>query len=178
MEKLAIIIGSIINPIIAALFFITLGGLLYTLYDTRNINKKIASDKKKHGGRKEYTPGGIRKDGDVYYWEDTLANIELFNKTQQRYIIFEQLIPIFPLLGILGTVAGLIQQLDDIEQMRNALTMSMSTTFWGLIAAIILKFFDAAVNAEINNMNMRFETDELNYQMVKDKFDIENDDRG
>lgn len=178
MEKLAIIIGSIINPVILILFFVTLGGLLYTLFDTKNINRKIDSDKKKHGGRKEYTPGGIRKDGDVYYWEDTLAYIELFNKTQQRYIIFEQLIPVFPLLGILGTVAGLIQQLDDIEQMRSALAMSMSTTFWGLIAAIILKCFDAAVNSEVNKMNMRFETDELNYQMVKDKFDKENEDRG
>jgi biopolymer transport protein ExbB/TolQ len=70
----------------------------------------------------------------------------------------------------LGTVAGLIQQLDHIDQMRDALAVSMSTTFLGLIAAVVLKFVDAIlVSKNVNSMEMYFDTFEQNYQMARDK---------
>ena len=70
----------------------------------------------------------------------------------------------------MGTVAGLIQQLDHIDQMRDALAVSMSTTFLGLIAAVVLKFVDAIlVSKNVNSMEMYFDTFEQNYQMARDK---------
>ncbi len=176
MEGLAVFIGSFINWFILGLALITLGGFAYTIINVGKIQKKIETDKKKSGGRKEYTSGGIKKEADVYTWEDNLDNLELFNKVQLRYSIFEQFIPIFPLLGILGTVAGLIQQLGNVEQMRDALAVSMSTTFWGLIAAIVLKIVDAIwVSKVVNQMVLYFETYEQNYQMVKDKYEQESE---
>ena len=102
--------------------------------------------------------------------------MEDFNKIQLKYSIFEQFVPIFPLLGILGTVAGLIQQLGDVDQMRDALALSMSTTFWGLIAAIGLKIVDAIwISKAVNKMGLYFDMYEQNYQMAKDKFIEENE---
>ena len=68
-----------------------------------------------------------------------------FNKTCSWHESFSQLIPLFPLFGILGTVSGLILQLQasDVNQMFESLDTALGTTFWGLVFAIILKFIDA-----------------------------------
>ncbi len=176
MENLAVVIGSSINWIILALAIITFGGFIYTYIRVGKIQNKIDADSKKSGGRKVYTGNGIMKEADVYSWEDILNNLETFNNVQIRYSIYEQFVPVFPLLGILGTVAGLIMQLGNIDQMREALALSMSTTFWGLIAAISLKIVDAIwISTAVNKMSLEFDSFEQNYQMVKDKFEQENE---
>ncbi|MCR5823037.1 MAG: MotA/TolQ/ExbB proton channel family protein [Lachnospiraceae bacterium] len=179
MEGLAIFIGSCINWIIALLAVLTLIGFAWVVFEIGKLDGIMNSKKK--GRKKEYTEGGIKKEADVYTWEETLDYLESFNRIQLVYSIFEQFIPVFPLLGILGTVAGLIQQLGDVDQMRAALALSMSTTFWGLIAAITLKVVDAVlVSKSVNKKALYFEMFEQNYQMVKDKFDqeTENGNRG
>lgn len=173
MEKLAIIIGNSINFIIAGLAIVTLGGFVYVLFRLAKLDSDIESEKK--GGRKDYVDGGIKKNPDAITWEDTLEHVGVFNSIQLTYSIFEQFVPVFPLLGILGTVAGLIQQLDNVSEMRNALALSMSTTFWGLIAAILLKIIDAVwVSKAINKMGLYFDFYEQNYNMVKDKNNMKN----
>ena len=170
MESLAIIIGHSINGIIIALAIITIAGFAYVVM---NITKLRASIDEKHKKNRstEFTPGGIQKTPDAYTWEETLEYKEEYNKVQLIYSTFEQFVPIFPLLGILGTVAGLIQQ------MREALAVSMSTTFLGLIAAVILKFVDAIfVSKTINSMEMYFENFEQNYQMARDKHMLDTKD--
>ena len=169
MESLAIIIGHSINGIIIALAVIIIAGFAYVVM---NITKLKASIDEKHKKNRstEFTPGGIQKTPDAYTWEEILEYKEEYNKIQLIYQTFEQFVPIFPLLGILGTVAGLIQQLDHIDQMRDALAVSMSTTFLGLIAAVVLKFVDAIlVSKNVNSMEMYFDTFEQNYQMARDK---------
>ena len=79
---------------------------------------------------------------------DTIRELQTeFYKTCAWHDAYAQLIPIFPLFGILGTVAGLILQLNaqDIDKMFDALGGAMTSTFWGLIAAIILKAIDALI---------------------------------
>ena len=169
MNVYGIIIGHSINGIIIALAVITIAGFAYVVM---NITKLKASIDEKHKKNRstEFTPGGIQKTPDAYTWEETLEYKEEYNKIQLIYQTFEQFVPIFPLLGILGTVAGLIQQLDHIDQMRDALAVSMSTTFLGLIAAVVLKFVDAIlVSKNVNSMEMYFDTFEQNYQMARDK---------
>lgn len=169
MESLAIIIGKSINGIILGMAIITIARFAYVVMKITKLQNTIAEKHKKNRST-EFTPGGIKKTPDAYTWEETLEYKEEFNKIQIIYSTFGQLVPIFPLLGILGTVAGLIQQLDDIEKMKEALTLSMSTTFWGLVAAIVLKLADAIlVSKTVNKMDQYFEIFEQNYQMAKDK---------
>lgn len=170
MEELAVFFGLSINWIILFLVLFTIGGFAYTVLRVEKLKNSMDEERRKSGGRKEYTEGGIKKEADVYTWEDVLVNLEKFNKIRLSYSMFEQFVPVFPLLGILGTVAGLIKQLGNVDQMREALSLSMSTTFWGLIAAIGLKLIDAIfVKKSVSGMSMQFDLFEQNYQMVKDK---------
>ena len=169
MESLAIIIGHSINGIIIALAIITIAGFAYVVMNITKLRTGI-EEKHKKSRSTEFTPGGIKKTPDAYTWEEVLEYKEEYNKIRLLYNTFEQFVPIFPLLGILGTVAGLIQQLDHIDQMRDALAVSMSTTFLGLICAVALKIVDAIlVSKTVSAMEMFFDTFEQNYQMARDK---------
>lgn len=64
-----------------------------------------------------------------------------FYKIRSRYDMYTQLISIFPLLGILGTVSGLMSQVvaEDMDALNASLDIALGSTFWGLVFAIFLK---------------------------------------
>ena len=73
---------------------------------------------------------------------DTIRDYEKsFNEVVSGYNACTQFIPLFPLLGILGTVSGMVSQLraQDLEKMFGSLDTALSSTFWGLIVTIFLK---------------------------------------
>ena len=77
---------------------------------------------------------------------DTIRKYETeFNKKCSWHGVLIQFIPIFPLLGILGTVAGLMMQIQssDIAGMMDSLDVALTTTLFGLIFAIALKVIEA-----------------------------------
>ncbi|MBQ6293517.1 MAG: MotA/TolQ/ExbB proton channel family protein [Lachnospiraceae bacterium] len=87
-------------------------------------------------------------------------NREAYNKLYPIYAVGAQLIGLFPLLGILGTVLGLISSdLTDIDSLVAGLTEALRTTLWGLVAAIVLKAVDAIVPGKlVNDIDARFDT--------------------
>lgn len=87
-------------------------------------------------------------------------NREAYNKLYSRYSVASQLIGLFPLLGILGTVLGLISSdLTDIDSLVAGLTEALRTTLWGLVAAIVLKGADAVVPGKlVNDIDAKFDT--------------------
>ena len=94
---------------------------------------------------------------------ETLRTYEQdFNKTCSVYRMYIQLIPIFPLLGILGTVSGLMNQLgaENIEGLNVALT----STLWGLVAAIFFKILSLCPGRIVDQVDIMLD----NYY---DKFD-------
>ncbi len=96
---------------------------------------------------------------------DTVRGLEKkFNEISLRHSVYVQLIPLFPLFGILGTVAGLIFQINAIstasqfEGLISSLNLSLYSTFWGLVFAIILKMIDALLPSRtINAIELMFE---------------------
>lgn len=85
-------------------------------------------------------------DEDSSVTPDTIRKHENeFEKSNSWHNAFTQIISVFPLMGVLGTVGGLIQEVsaDSIDKLLSSLNTAMSTTFWGLLIAIILKILDA-----------------------------------
>ncbi len=69
-----------------------------------------------------------------------------FNNSCSWHEAFSQLIPLFPLFGILGTVAGLILKLSPdagASALYDSMNLALGSTFTGLVFAIILKLYDA-----------------------------------
>ncbi len=82
-----------------------------------------------------------------------------FNRVFAKYVSQSQMIALFPLLGILGTVLGLIMggnvtntNSSEIDNMLTGLGTALWTTFVGLIASIVLKLYDAKGPGQLVNM--------------------------
>lgn len=73
---------------------------------------------------------------------------EKYEKIESDYRATSQLISILPMLGILGTVTGLIKQITSVgvEEITNSIGLALITTFLGLLFAIILKWYDSKVS--------------------------------
>lgn len=77
--------------------------------------------------------------------------IEMRNKTGKLYSMFINLTGIFPLLGILGTVISLLGMVGDMSDIQGNFYGALTSTFWGLVFAIIFKFFDGVISAKIED---------------------------
>ena len=72
----------------------------------------------------------------------------ILNGLRVFYTLFVTLITIFPLLGMLGTVFGLLG-LDlatgDMENIKNNFFIALTSTAWGIIFSVIFKVCHALV---------------------------------
>lgn len=91
-------------------------------------------------------------DEDAAITPDTIRQYEKdFNASCAWHSVLSQLIPVFPLMGILGTVAGLMLEANaaDIEGMMASMDTALSSTLFGLLFAIFLKIVDAVYPSKI-----------------------------
>ncbi len=113
----------------------------------------------------------------VIYDRDKLENNrELFNTVYAEYVAWTQLITLFPMLGILGTVMGLIfgGSLNNIDQLVSGLGMALWTTLLGLLFAIGLKAYDSiSLGRLINNIDAAFNKADSVISKEQLRFDIE-----
>jgi len=65
------------------------------------------------------------------------------------YTLFTTMITIFPLLGMLGTVCGLLG-LDlangDMDNIKNNFFIALTSTAWGIIFSVIFKILHALIS--------------------------------
>lgn len=69
-----------------------------------------------------------------------------FNKQSVEFTKYASLISILPLLGLMGTVLGLMPGLSaarngDMEMLYSALSTALTSTFVGLLGTILLKLY-------------------------------------
>ena len=113
----------------------------------------------------------------VIYDRDQLENNRAtFNAAFAEYVALSQLITLFPMLGILGTVWGLVRSgnISDIDQLVTGLGMALSTTLVGLICAIFLKGIDSILLVTlVNNIETEFDKADVVINKEQLRFDID-----
>ncbi len=77
--------------------------------------------------------------------------VALRKNSEAFYTIFANVTSIFPLLGILGTVVSLLPMVADMADMTQNFFAALTSTFWGLVFAIIFKLLDGFLSSRIED---------------------------
>ena len=76
-----------------------------------------------------------------------------YEKDYAWYVVFSQSISLFPLMGIFGTVSGLVfSDITAVDSLVKGLNVALLTTFIGLICSIVLKAIDAVYPGRYINL--------------------------
>lgn len=139
-----IIISAVILLLIVLYNYTVLKDHFHTIshaLNGREIKKTIGSD----GTVTEYERKTAADMDTIYSYENK------YNGARSVYETISQLIPVFPLMGILGTVAGIMKQTTamDSTAIVGSLNVALSSTFYGLIASIVLKLIITLLNGRI-----------------------------
>lgn len=91
---------------------------------------------------------------------------ELREKEVFYYHMFDTINGIFPLMGILGTIIGLLRMvgMDSAIVMSN-FTIALTSTFWGLVFSILYKAVDGIVAPN-------YYQNQENLQLIYERMDI------
>ncbi len=71
--------------------------------------------------------------------------VEMRRRADKLYSVFTNIISIFPLLGIFGTVWSLIPMVENLADMQQNFFAALTSTFRGLVFAIAVKLLDATL---------------------------------
>lgn len=175
-------LGKVINPIIWVAGIVVLIVIIIIANRLKELKHKVEDQIQGNKGRvyrNQKTLDLKQRETAIAKREDTYPLRKSFDELCARYLTIAQMIPIFPLLGILGTVAGLIAQVtaQDAAQIYASLDVALGTTFWGLVAAIVLKVVEAwTVQKEINDIETIFNDYDIKYQDAVDIRDSETEE--
>ena len=90
-----------------------------------------------------------RKNADRLYRK--LHMIVFVPSSESLYSVFVNVTAIFPLLGILGTVVSLLPMVADMADMQTNFFAALTSTFWGLVFAILFKLLDGFLSARMED---------------------------
>lgn len=77
-------------------------------------------------------------------------------KSNSLYVGFTNVVAIFPLMGLLGTVISLIPMVGEMD--TDLFFMALTSTFWGIVFAIIFKVFNGFLQARVEENNELVQT--------------------
>ncbi len=101
------------------------------LYNTMHQSKYVPSWR----GRSAHLADSVRA-------VDEEGVIAMRNRSERLYSIFINITAVFPLLGILGTVVSLLPMVANLADMQQNFFAALTSTFWGLVFAILFKLLD------------------------------------
>ncbi|MBR3666493.1 MAG: MotA/TolQ/ExbB proton channel family protein [Ruminococcus sp.] len=99
------------------------------------------------------------QDNDLFQFDENGKIQKCYDKLNSWYTIFVTIITVFPLLGMLGTVASLLildtSSPEALNDASDSFFSALSSTLLGLILAIIFKVINAAKLYDIEDVNQR-----------------------
>ena len=91
--------------------------------------------------------------------------VAMRKRSESLYSVFVNVTAIFPLLGILGTVVSLLPMVSEMADMQTNFFAALTSTFWGLVFAILFKLLDGFLSARMEDndkaVNLLLERREL-----------------
>lgn len=131
------LVSHLFNSDIFILFtaFITLFFMIVTIGMSRAIKKRVNDWKK----QKNETFSKF-----LLYW------------SSKCYTIFTTMITLFPMLGMLGTVFGLLginMESEDMESIKRNFFVALTSTAWGIIFSVIFKVLHAFIADGVEESN-------------------------
>lgn len=83
----------------------------------------------------------------------TTTELMRARKTMNKYYaLYANLTTMFPLMGMLGTVYSLLPMVDALgTTSTDAFFSALTSTFWGIIAALVFKLLDASLSYKIED---------------------------
>ena len=82
---------------------------------------------------------------------DKMAMKNVKKSLLSMYSLYANITAIFPLLGIIGTVASLVRISENVDMMDN-LMVALTTTLLGVFFAILFKTFDALISGKLEDI--------------------------
>ncbi|MCR5607631.1 MAG: MotA/TolQ/ExbB proton channel family protein [Lachnospiraceae bacterium] len=77
--------------------------------------------------------------------------VDMRKSSNSAYSMYINITSIFPLLGILGTVLSLLKMAEDMSNVQLNFFGALTSTFWGLIFAILYKLVDGRLASVIDD---------------------------
>lgn len=102
---------------------------------------------------------------------DIQALYSSHQKEERWYQFFVNITDILPLMGILGTVISLLQlQLFETEAITLNFSSALTSTFWGLVGAIICKILEGTLSPRVEtnrrNIDLLFKRGEQSTETI------------
>lgn len=82
--------------------------------------------------------------------------MHLRENMNKAYAYYYNITALFPLLGMLGTVFGLIPLVNSIGEVNmSSFFIALTSTFWGISFSLIYKFLDSTISYKIEEIEKR-----------------------
>jgi len=89
---------------------------------------------------------------DFHRWE------EMYREATRWFHLFSGTISVFPLLGVGGTVLGIIPAVIDFERVQSSFALALVSTLLGVLFAIFFKFFESYLSGNYTLVSERINT--------------------
>ncbi len=149
MLKLCEVLAGCLNPVIAAVGFLEAVLLVCSFWillgfrvRIDKLNRSVITKKgfsQKSGKGKVKTTYESTSSKNWYEFDQFLKE---YQEKVKYYSAFSMVIQLFPLLGILGTVAGLYVAMSQNQSVYTGVEFALSSTILGIIFAVVFKVFD------------------------------------
>lgn len=150
--------GSSVNILILIAGLVVLAGMIYCyflfkkLLDSYNTQKTKIKDKTVEVTGERSANFVLQYEGISSVFMENLE--EEYEKVCIRYNVFIQLISLFPMAGILGTVMGLMKQIvaTGIEELTSSVALALGSTIVAIGCAVLLRVVDILFVGKLASM--------------------------
>ncbi len=145
--NLLIIFLAVVNLYFLYMAFQKIRLLKKELYTGESVLEKLIS---KRLGKPDAAER-LGKD-DFHRWE------ELYREATRWFHLFSGTISVFPLLGVGGTVLGIIPAVINFENVQSSFALALVSTLLGVLFAIFFKFFESYLSGNYTLVSERINT--------------------